>query len=238
VLLISFTVASVKDPGYVKPTLPFQKMVEELHPSELCADCQVIRTPRSKHCAICNKCVERFDHHCPWLNSCVGIHNHNAFLIFISSLLLILLCTTASSLLTLIDECHPRATEECVMQHICLGCKNIPLRYAVLAFTIIVSLFFGVPATALFYIHIKNYSAGQTTNERFAKKRTTSMTSSEIASDDNTAQDLKKRRRSCWLNCKRMWCERTVPAQEELYEQLMNDQSNYDSLDQSYQDIK
>ena len=26
----------------------------EINPTELCPDCKVIRTPRSRHCAICN----------------------------------------------------------------------------------------------------------------------------------------------------------------------------------------
>lgn len=68
------------------------------------------------------------------------------------------------------------------MQRICLGCKNIYLRYGVLLFTVIVSLFFGIPATALCTIHIKNYVAGQTTNERFAKK---TRASSEISTESD-----------------------------------------------------
>jgi hypothetical protein len=39
-----------------------------------------------------------------------------------------------------------------------------------LGFTVVVSLFFGVPAFGLFFIHVKNYFAGETTNERFGKK--------------------------------------------------------------------
>jgi hypothetical protein len=107
--------------------------------------------------------VERFDHHCPWINTCVGIKNHNAFLVFITTLLLVLILITASSILTLVDECHPRnevTAGDCVMQQICLGCKIPWLRYLVLSFTVIISLFFGVPAIALFYVHIKNYANG------------------------------------------------------------------------------
>lgn len=60
-------------------------------------------------------------------------------------------------------------------------------------FTVIVSLFFGVPATALCSIHIKNYIAGQTTNERFAKKTRASSdisTESELLSQDDDKKEI------------------------------------------------
>jgi hypothetical protein len=77
------------------------------------------------------------------------------------------------------------------MQDICFGCKIIWLRYLVLTFTVVVSLFFGLPAIALSYVHLKNYCNGKTTNEMYAKKsRSPSTTSStedgsEIGSEEN-----------------------------------------------------
>lgn len=75
-------------------------MLTNFDPVLLCPDCEIIRTKRSRHCSICNKCVERFDHHCPWVNNCVGIKNHYLFmnfLFFIScSLLSIIITITAN----------------------------------------------------------------------------------------------------------------------------------------------
>ena len=83
----SAILASAKDPGYVTQEeaspLNFLELLQKFNPTELCPDCLIIRTARSRHCAICNKCVERFDHHCPWINNCVGVRNHGWFLLFL-----------------------------------------------------------------------------------------------------------------------------------------------------------
>ena len=88
------------DPGYLKSPkgVPFMDMMKIFDPVMLCADCEVVRTDRSRHCSICNKCVERFDHHCPWINNCVGVSNHGAFMSFLISMVA-LLCTTLISLI-------------------------------------------------------------------------------------------------------------------------------------------
>lgn len=172
VLAVSFCVASFRDPGFIKKEIPFMDLLAKVHPCEMCPDCEVLRTPRSKHCAICNKCVDRFDHHCPWINNCVGIYNHRAFLVFITALLIVVLLIISSCIWMLADECFPRKdTNQCPLFYLCYGdgCKNLILRYSMLLVTLLISLFFGGPAGVLMYVHIKNFYAGQTTNERFAK---------------------------------------------------------------------
>ena len=51
---------------------------------EICFECQIVMLPRSYHCNVCRRCVERYDHHCPWINSCVGMRNHSTFFIFVT----------------------------------------------------------------------------------------------------------------------------------------------------------
>ena len=87
-----------KDPGYLKSPkgVPFMEVMKIFDPVLLCADCEVVRTDRSRHCSICNKCVERFDHHCPWINNCVGINNHGVFMSFLMSMLGLLIVTFIS----------------------------------------------------------------------------------------------------------------------------------------------
>ena len=86
IVLVCFILCVCRDPGYLVPEHNFLELLSKLHPADLCADCKVLRTPRSRHCTICNRCVERFDHHCPWLNNCVGVNNNNPFLVFLITL--------------------------------------------------------------------------------------------------------------------------------------------------------
>ncbi len=75
------TAAFLRDPGYLysDPKLTFLELIETFDASCLCPDCGVIKTPRSRHCNVCERCVDRFDHHCPWINNCVGKRNHGIF---------------------------------------------------------------------------------------------------------------------------------------------------------------
>ena len=87
VSLITFMLAWLRDPGYIQKesSLDFLELLENFDPNSLCAECEVIRTQRSRHCNICNKCVNRFDHHCPWIDNCIGAGNHVWFYLYIIS---------------------------------------------------------------------------------------------------------------------------------------------------------
>ena len=71
----------------------FVQLLETFDAESLCPFCKVIRLPQSRHCNICNKCVDRYDHHCPWVNNCVGIDNHGVFMSFLLSMLTLLSTT-------------------------------------------------------------------------------------------------------------------------------------------------
>jgi palmitoyltransferase ZDHHC13/17 len=232
VLAVAFTVASCRDPGYVKKQLPFMDVLSKIHPCEMCPDCEIIRTPRSKHCAICNQCVDRFDHHCPWINNCVGVYNHNSFMVFIISLLLVLVTIVCSSVSMFTDECHPRHNEDdCPMLFLCFGCKNLPLRYTMLVLTCLITLFFGVPSSALFYVHVKNYCANKTTNERFSRKARSNSDASETMSSisehmTDGGDETPQKKGACW-NCARFCLNTKITSQERLRDlHLQEDEVN------------
>lgn len=62
---------------------PYDKRL--FHPGVACPTCQLVKPARSKHCRVCNRCVQRFDHHCVWVNNCIGAQNTHYFLLYLFS---------------------------------------------------------------------------------------------------------------------------------------------------------
>jgi len=51
-----------------------------------CSWCKItFNNPNTKHCSLCNKCIEGFDHHCKWLNQCIGRKNYRYFIVSTST---------------------------------------------------------------------------------------------------------------------------------------------------------
>jgi hypothetical protein len=80
-------------------------------------------------------------------------------MVFIVSLIIILFLIIISSIVMLSNDCMPDedaqdAKENCPLIEFCAGCRNLALRYIMLFVTLVISLFFGGPASALVYIHI------------------------------------------------------------------------------------
>ena len=53
-LLLFFSLAALTEPGYIRrdPNIDFQELIDKTDPYNLCPDCKILRTPRSRHCNI------------------------------------------------------------------------------------------------------------------------------------------------------------------------------------------
>ena len=148
--------------------------MRDINPADLCPQCKVIRTARSRHCAICNCCVERYDHHCPWINNCVGIKNHNAFMLFLISMwtkIAFHLIFASWSFIESINEGGPNCKKNIDCLKICLGCDNPIIFYSAVLFNVCLCAFYLLLTTILLFTHILNYLANRTTNERLSRSK-------------------------------------------------------------------
>jgi len=82
-LLWSFVVTAVTDPGRVPLYWGFFLESGESKKRRYCLICHIFKPERCHHCSVCNRCVLNMDHHCPWINNCVGFHNRKPFLLLI-----------------------------------------------------------------------------------------------------------------------------------------------------------
>jgi hypothetical protein len=134
-------IVNLSNPGRILPKVPFLTLLEDFDATQLCPECQTLKTIRSRHCSVCHTCVERFDHHCPWINNCVGVKNHNWFILYITAQYLLLLDSLAITLYAIVTF-QPIPTEEDQASFLYHG----PWQYDKAAFYIAVSviLFFVV----------------------------------------------------------------------------------------------
>ena len=167
------TIAVSMDPGYISPTSPngykvdFLQLLEVSDSTQLCPDCLTVRTSRSRHCSVCQKCVERFDHHCPWINNCVGCRNHNYFFQFVFTMFLVLALSLIHAFYALVivlsngykqTTCWPFWPQ--IPPGVFFGCLAIQL--------LITGPFF-IALMWLTCIHSKNFCSNKTTIERLSR---------------------------------------------------------------------
>ena len=85
-LFVLFLVLSFSDPGKLIND-ENMSMLDIVEKGELledyCPKCLIKINYRTKHCLICEKCVDEFDHHCFWVGNCIGKNNFSLFFVFL-----------------------------------------------------------------------------------------------------------------------------------------------------------
>ena len=176
--------------------MDFLKLMQIVDPIQLCPDCLVIRTPRSRHCSTCNRCVERFDHHCPWINNCIGQNNHIYFIWFLISIYITIGFVFGSTLYELTQMRNEFLTINDLYYWILPVdiTKNVMLKKIISILILAVTGFFLLPVMLLLYIQVRNFLTNRTTNERFARRpqarRSSSRMQSIISNTDSTGSSL------------------------------------------------
>ncbi|XP_055517594.1 uncharacterized protein si:ch211-223a10.1 [Leucoraja erinacea] len=90
VLFWMFMKLLTKDPGNLHKSDFETKSLTLTHlirtkqsPSCFCIYCEIVQPKGTKHCRLCNSCMENFDHHCLFLMKCVAKNNQRLFILFL-----------------------------------------------------------------------------------------------------------------------------------------------------------
>ena len=168
--LLSLCMTVCSDPGFVKTeNVDFLSLLEVSDSHQLCPDCLTVRTARSRHCSVCNRCVERFDHHCPWINNCVGVKNHTSFYIFVVSMLITLALSLSQAVYCLVLVLQKGYHQVNFWD----AYYTIPAYafFIMVSLQIIVSTFFFFPVMWLSCVQTGNILTNKTTIERYSRSQ-------------------------------------------------------------------
>ena len=84
-LLIYFMVFKCSKPVFLHRKINKEQKLYKLYErsENICIKCGIIKRSSTKHCLICDRCVDNWDHHCYWLNTCINNKNFCKFKLFL-----------------------------------------------------------------------------------------------------------------------------------------------------------
>ena len=135
-----YFMTSYMDPGYLKQEFKLMHLLENFHSDDICARCEVLTTPRSHHCNIDDRCIERWDHHCPWINNCVGVRNSGYFMVQLFTTFLLLLMYIEPPITDLVLENHGHVIVNKYYMMLCVYCYSDKLFIPIYVATILIAL--------------------------------------------------------------------------------------------------
>lgn len=126
--------------------------------------------------------MERFDHHCDWINNCVGGNNHKYFLLLILFLVIEIIYTIFLTVYQLgfqfqnkrngfendtgLAQIYNQMVQNFYTYH-----HSIYIAQGILLLFGLIDFIFFFPILALFILHIRNFFANKTTNERYSRSK-------------------------------------------------------------------
>lgn len=208
--LISHFAALILDPAELavrkrpaRRSIPEFDRTKHLHVIEngRCHLCNIDATSRrTKHCSICNKCVERFDHHCKWLNNCIGSRNYPAFIVCLVSAVTATLTIVALSVteLTLVSRWRNKTD----MDNVTLPIINLPLLPGTGSLIVITLIGLLSAVAAILLIHLcffHGYIAflGLTTYEYVRSKQNKQQNNNSLAITNNSSEQRRNGVNGC-----------------------------------------
>lgn len=107
--MIFYLISNCSDPGYVQRHFGIIDLLQVGHDRNIdlenfCFYCKIIKSTRTFHCMICNRCVEKFDHHCIYINNCLGYRNHKYFILFLWFIFIYMLTSVTTSVASFITH--------------------------------------------------------------------------------------------------------------------------------------
>ncbi|GLJ15399.1 hypothetical protein SUGI_0252770 [Cryptomeria japonica] len=136
-----------------------------------CSLCKVEIYKNSKHCRVCDKCVDSFDHHCRWINNCIGRRNYREFFVLMISALLLLILQWSIGLFVIV-RCFLNRSHFDVEIVSKLGSSfSLGPFVVVLGSCTILSMVATLPLVQLFFFHVLLIRKGVSTYDYIVAMR-------------------------------------------------------------------